>query len=376
MDADTLSDDLSMPRNRKGAPLADSIADELRRRIAGGDYAPNTFLPAERLLVEELGASRRTVGGALRALEREGLVERTPGRGTRVLSPLERFTHDRVAICYPHSGQGSESHSAERDLILRGIEEALTRLEYPYEIVPSYRLHDSAGAMQERFGAYLFIEIAGQERVVQEIERRHGLYVVVNMEWDQDVTATAVDHAAVTRQALDLLVGMGHRRIAYLGSDPDVFFYGHMLQAYCDGMADAGLPVQDAWIDVARKTNPLQAYLAAKPMLALAERPTAIIAARDRLAEGVCQAALEAGLHLGHDLSVIGYDDCTWSHEERYLTTFHEPCREMGQAAVEMLAHRLVHGWQPPVRRIVEAPLVMRKTVGPPPQSASPSPSF
>jgi len=95
------------------------------------------------------------------------------------------------------------------------------------------------------------------------------------------------------------------------------------------------------------------------------------VAARDLIAQGVCHAAKEAGLAVGYDLSVIGFDDCSWDDGREFLTTFREPCFEMGVTAVDMLIERLVSGWRPPERRVLEAPLVLRRSAGPVPLDAA-----
>jgi DNA-binding LacI/PurR family transcriptional regulator len=66
------------------------------------------------------------------------------------------------------------------------------------------------------------------------------------------------------------------------------------------------------------------------------ERPTAVLAATDRLALGVLEAAREAGLRLPEDLSVVGFDDIPAAAQAR-LTTVRQPLFEKGQAAGRLL---------------------------------------
>src|SRR5258708_8782582 len=63
-------------------PLYERIEKQLRRRLAdAGDGAP---FPSEPQLADEFGVSRMTVRAALAGLERDGMLERVPGRGTFV----------------------------------------------------------------------------------------------------------------------------------------------------------------------------------------------------------------------------------------------------------------------------------------------------
>ncbi|MBE2238443.1 MAG: GntR family transcriptional regulator, partial [Caldilineaceae bacterium] len=62
----------------------DQIADQLRKRIERGEFKPDSALPPERLLAEDLGVSRMTVRVAIDQLAEEGLLVRRPNRRTLV----------------------------------------------------------------------------------------------------------------------------------------------------------------------------------------------------------------------------------------------------------------------------------------------------
>lgn len=61
------------------------VADELRRRIDAGQYRPETPIPAERRLAEELGVSINTIRRAVGVLRDEGWLETLPSKGTFVV---------------------------------------------------------------------------------------------------------------------------------------------------------------------------------------------------------------------------------------------------------------------------------------------------
>ena len=62
------------------------LADELRRRIIDGEFAPGSRL-SESALAERLGVSRNTLREAFRVLSEQGLIEHVPHRGASVASP-------------------------------------------------------------------------------------------------------------------------------------------------------------------------------------------------------------------------------------------------------------------------------------------------
>lgn len=68
-------------------PRYANLARDLQAAIFAGQHRPGSLLPGEHELAESHGVSRSTIRAALDLLERDGLIERKRGAGTRVLSP-------------------------------------------------------------------------------------------------------------------------------------------------------------------------------------------------------------------------------------------------------------------------------------------------
>lgn len=64
------------------------VANDLERRIRGGDIPPGGRLENERDLADAHGVSAGTVRRAVRELRDRGLVETLPGKGSYVVDPL------------------------------------------------------------------------------------------------------------------------------------------------------------------------------------------------------------------------------------------------------------------------------------------------
>lgn len=69
--------------------VADRVAEELKRLIAGGTLAPGERLPGERQLADMMGVSRVSVRAALQHLKAHGLVTAVQGGGTSVIASAE-----------------------------------------------------------------------------------------------------------------------------------------------------------------------------------------------------------------------------------------------------------------------------------------------
>ena len=73
-----------MPRTVSAKPMYLKIRERLERDISSGHYAAGEKFPSEAALVQRFGASRITVGRAVRELQERGLLDRVAGSGTYV----------------------------------------------------------------------------------------------------------------------------------------------------------------------------------------------------------------------------------------------------------------------------------------------------
>jgi DNA-binding LacI/PurR family transcriptional regulator len=346
--------------------VKDQIAEEVRRRIADGRYAPGDSMPTERELAREFRTSRTTISQALLRLQTMGLIEQAPGRGTRVLALTERPARGAVGVFYT----GQPPFALETGLLIEALQQSLAARSQHSELVGGDdRVDLTADDIVERFSGALFVEGLGYEGLMLELEERHFPYVVANLEKDLNLTCTFVDHRRTTRTAVRMLAALGHRRIALLTRAEEFFFYRKAGEGYRAGLEDASIPVDESLVLYAEQTgmptDSVGAYVAVREYLESNPPPTGLVACRDYLACGACRALEEAGLVVGRDVSVIGFDDLSWPSENPTLTTFSEPTHALGTVAVEMLVERLISGWQPVEKREVESPLVLRKSVGP-----------
>src|ERR1039457_6771566 len=71
-------------------PMYQKIRERLERDIAGGRYPAGGKFPSEAALVQRFGASRITVGRAVRELQERGLLDRVAGSGTYVRGAAQR----------------------------------------------------------------------------------------------------------------------------------------------------------------------------------------------------------------------------------------------------------------------------------------------
>jgi LacI family transcriptional regulator len=162
------------------------------------------------------------------------------------------------------------------------------------------------------------------------------------------------------------LASLGHQRIAFIGGDPEHAAVGNRFLGYKDGLEDAGLQFESAY--VREGDNSIgSGQRSAAELLDLGQPPTAIFAANDDMAAGVMREAAKRGLVIPDDLSVAGCDDISLAQQVYpALTTIRQPFAEMVQTATSALINKEL----PPGRlELVPGSLSIRGTTGPAPKT-------
>lgn len=181
-----------------------------------------------------------------------------------------------------------------------------------------------------------------------------------------NVSWVDADNEHYTQEAIAYLIRLGHRRIAFVGGDPDVAVTAERVNGYVTALERANLPRRQEWIDFGYFVED-GGYQAVQRMSVLgAEAPTAYYAANDLMAIGVMRALRERGLCVPEQVSVIGTNNSPESaHVYPALTTLHVPYARMAAQALEILIQGIRQGTMPIVQKYVDCTLVERASTAP-----------
>jgi LacI family transcriptional regulator len=178
------------------------------------------------------------------------------------------------------------------------------------------------------------------------------------------VTTSTYDGAT---QAMDHLIGLGHRRIALVSGERRRGVASGRRRAYTDRLRAAGIAgddelIEEVALDRAGGADALGRFLK------LRRPPSAIFASNDAAALGAMQHAAEHGLRVPDDLSIVGFDDVDLAeHSAPPLTTVAQPKLAMGTVAVDLLAARMRGGADAaPVERRLDCTLIVRSSTAAP----------
>ena len=209
-----------------------------------------------------------------------------------------------------------------------------------------------------------------EEPVLDQLSFHDIPLVLAEFRLDDPKTSTILlDYATGIRAAIDHLVQLGHRKIAYLAGPHKIHSAMTRENDFRTAMEAVGLPVQKKWVVECDHT--LKGGVAGFDRLqALAAGPTAILCSNDMTAIGVLRAAYLKGLRVPHDLSVVGLDDIDFAEFTLPpLTTIRLSRGDLARAAFEALRQQAEETSSANIHRefLVSTSLVLRGSTAPPP---------
>jgi GntR family transcriptional regulator of arabinose operon len=328
------------------------ICAQLRQSLRGQQYSPGDKLPSDNELVEQFGVSRPTVARALSQLEAEGLVERRAGSGTFVSSQRQ---NDGFVFGLLIPGLGDTEIF---EPICRGI--SIARVGGHHELLWGPTFSPSA---TEEFQAEELCEYYLRRRVSGVFFAPMEL-VGEKDEINQRITA-ALDHAKIPvvlldrdlcsyprRSRYDLVsidnrragfvvtshvLDRGARRLVFLArpnSAPTVTMRASGFNDAID--TDPSIGAQ-GWAEYG---DPSEIEFVAD--IIARHQPDAFVCANDYTAARLMTSLNALGIQVPEAVKVTGMDDIRYASVlQTPLTTIHQPCLELGAAALAAMLDRI-----------------------------------
>jgi LacI family transcriptional regulator len=252
--------------------------------------------------------------------------------------------------------------------VLRGIANQCTDLGYSLVLktVPTRLDMQDTDIFTEQNLDGVIIPADAEQRTHDALIHYDIPHMWLNTDLHQEHNCIHIDDVDGSLQAVDHLVALGHRHIAFL---PHYTGERHHTidkreRGYLEGLARhdlAVVPTYDQCLDIDAH---VQLYLEMQP------RPTALVVYSDAMAILACNALVRRGLRIPQDMSVIGCEGVIL-HEYGFckLTTVRAPVEELGRTTVKMLAQQIDTG-QPARSVVLPVQLEVNDSTGPPPSAA------
>lgn len=188
-----------------------------------------------------------------------------------------------------------------------------------------------------------------------------------------DIASVGATNWEGGRSAGEHLVSLGHMRLGIIDGAHGTLFNDARVDGFRTALRHAGRGVPDRWVAHSEWSR-IDGRRAALPILADADRPTALFACSESMAFGIYDAAAELGLRIPDDLSVVGFDDlpeAQWASPP--MTTVQQLTAGMGATALRILLDEIrqrsngASASRTATRVELATRLIVRESTAPPP---------
>jgi GntR family transcriptional regulator of arabinose operon len=354
-------------------PKYKQIYNHLRQSLTNHEYVPGDRLPSESELVETFGASRPTVGRALAQLETEGMVERRAGSGTfvRAQNRQEGFI---FGLLIPGLGT-----TEIFEPICRGI--SIARVGGHHDLL--WGTTFSPGASEElqaeqlceyylrrRVSGVFFapMELSGRkDEINQRIARAFDEASIPIILLDRDLCVypkrsrydlVTIDNRRAGFVITSHVLDCGARRLVFLGRPNSAPTVAMRSFGFSDAVQIDGSLGAQGWIECGDPAD-----IAFVRDIISRRSPDAFVCANDSTAARLMTSLNTLGLQVPSQVKVTGMDDIRYASVlQTPLTTIHQPCLELGAAALAAMLDRISNPSMHVRDCLVDFSLVVRKS--------------
>lgn len=175
-----------------------------------------------------------------------------------------------------------------------------------------------------------------------------------------------IDNFGGAKNAVNYLIDKKHRKIAHICGNPNKKVTIERFNGYIEAMQESNLEVKEGFIQYS-SADYRSGYERMISLLDLEDRPTAVFCSDDALASYAVRAALDRGLRVPQDISVMGFDNQSIL-PDRYrgpeITTVEQPLFTIGMDSIRLVSEKLDNSeTKEPIRKMYETKIVERETV-------------
>ncbi len=370
---DSMKEGPAVETSARTIPKYQDVKEYLLSAIRQGDLDVGQRIPSEKQLMGLFGVSSITVRRAMGELAAEGILRRIKGKGSYVAHP-GAFPQGRARGSGLVAFVIATAHDLDSSYlqIIKGIQSFLSPRQY--SLLVEYTDEDP---VKERdiIGRLLQSDIAGLLIFPAEPRSNTDLFATLRREGvpfvilDRAAPNFPVNHVTSNNHegayvATEHLIGLGHTRIAFIGSHFLLSSVQERYHGYCDALAMAGIPFREELVH--RDHTPDGATLARR----IREGDvTAILAANDLKALEIMGVLRQQDIDIPGQVSLVGYDDfeaCSFANIP--LSTVRQDFELMGSESAKLLVRSIRHREVGCRRIMLPTKLVLRRSTGPCPR--------
>ena len=321
------------------------VVNWILEEIEAGRLQTGDRLMSEEKMSEKFGLCRQTIRRATRELVDRNIVTRVQGSGTYIgdVSSRRKERHMNVAVV------STFYESYIFPPTLRGIEKALSKAEYAMQVsFTDNKVENETGVLkailQKDNIDGLIVEPSNgmlpnpNIKYYQEIMDRHIPLIFFNDVYPKlQVPCVRLDDEGIAKKATELLIHAGHKKIAGIFKMDDGQG-SRRFSGYAQALMDAELKYDSRnviWIDTVAQLDlkELEEYLFLRM-----KGCTGVVCYNDQVAMQIIDLALNRGIRVPEDLSVVSIDDSNLAEICKVpFTSFPHPKEKLGEKVAENL---------------------------------------
>lgn len=349
------------------------IIESLRHDIGSGRYRPGARLPSEAELIRKFKVSRMTVVKALNQLQQEGVVNRRAGSGTFAMG-LHSEDARVFGLLIPDLGQteifepicrgmmrspAGKSHSLSWG---HALSNSKHREEEAEHLCQHYIEQGVAGVF---FAPLEFSRNDVNSRIIQALDRGRIPVILLDRDFVEYPHRSAYDLVGLNNRragymVTEHLIRQGGSRIAFFAKEHSAETVEHRMVGYREALFAHDLPVSK---DLVLRGDPSDSAFV-KSVLRRT-RVDSIMCANDLTAANLMQTLIALGVSVPQDIRIAGVDDVRYASLLPIpLTTLHQPCDDIGAAAMSAMLERVNNPHLPTRSILLNGHLVVRQSCG------------
>lgn len=285
-------------------------------------------------------------------------------------SPMPRQTEKSIGIIMPAATAQDIGRHPSMFVTLTNFLAELSHYRVTNSVIVLDENVTGADLVRQGKSGYFIMGTSEDQEsiIVPSLSRAAIPCVFVNRQSDLPyMSSVSIDDIAACAASTGHLIGLGHRRIAFLGGTRNYQNTKRRVQGFRQAMRSAGLPVDENLI-LFGEYSETSGYSMAEKLMSLPEMPTAAVCASDPIALGCMRKMEQAGLRVPEDFSVFGFGNIESSRTSSpSLSTVFQRSVEVGQIAARVLVQMMDMPIMVSQKVLLQTEMVLRNSTAEPP---------
>lgn len=273
-----------------------------------------------------------------------------------------------IAIILPPSSRNAYENAFYLETI-RGISQFCNGREYVSTVVTGQDEEEVLHAIKtlvkdEQVGGFIVLYSRQDDAIIDYLYSEGLLYVLIGKakQYSKETIYIDNDNLMAGREATEYLHGLGHKKIAYVGSDDMMLFSAERKAGYRLALMEHNLDIRPEYC-VEVDFNSIETDDPFHDLLDLEDRPTAVVASDDILAVAMERICVQRGLSVPEDLSIVSFNNSLFARlTSPQLTSIDINSLQLGIEAASQLINHIENPNLLATKIIVPHSLIVRKS--------------